>query len=349
MFDAPIVQVAVGLIVVFFVFSTLCSGLAELVNRALRLRAEFLLLGIRNLLNGSGSLQVGSLEPQVKKAAAEAQDLICQPGELADLLLKLPIVGTMGQQQDGNPIDKANMPSYLPARTFAAGMMDILVPNPAGATKIDEVIPQIERLPEPARSSILALAKGANQDVARFRLNIERWYDDQMDRVGGWYKRHVRVFIILFAAIFAVAFNVNVVTLAKSLYTNPDARQALVNQADALQQCPADQRDACTKTAADTVVRLGKSTLPLFWQPTSQECLVRDKDTDTTNDCNFFEARDMAGVWGIVLAVVGWLIAAGAFAMGGPFWFDVLGKFASLRGTGAKPPKAPDASADTST
>ena len=53
----------------------------------------------------------------------------------------------MGQQQDGNPIDKANMPSYLPARTFAAGMMDILVPNPAGATKIDEVIPQIERLP----------------------------------------------------------------------------------------------------------------------------------------------------------------------------------------------------------
>ena len=60
MFDAPIVQVAVGLIVVFFVFSTLCSGLAELVNRALRLRAEFLLLGIRNLLNGSGSLQVDS-------------------------------------------------------------------------------------------------------------------------------------------------------------------------------------------------------------------------------------------------------------------------------------------------
>ena len=32
MFDAPIVQVAVGLIVVFFVFSTLCSGLAELVE-----------------------------------------------------------------------------------------------------------------------------------------------------------------------------------------------------------------------------------------------------------------------------------------------------------------------------
>ena len=191
----------------------------------------------------------------------------------------------MGQQQDGNPVDKANMPSYLPARTFAAGhrwtSWSRTRPVP---TKIDEVIPQIERLPEPARSSILALAKGANQDVARFRLNIERWYDDQMDRVAGWYKRHVRVFIIVFAAIFAVAFNVNVVTLAQSLYTNPDARKALVVQGDALQSCPADQRDACNQAAIDTVVKLGKTSLPLFWQPTNIACLERARDAQAGNE-----------------------------------------------------------------
>lgn len=337
MFDAPIVQVAVGLIVVFFVFSTLCSGLAELINRALHLRADYLLRGIKSLLNGSGPVQMQVLDFQ---EAAEGAQRMCQPGELADLLLKLPIIGTLGQQADGDPIVKKNMPSYLPARTFAAGIMDILIPEQDGSTTFDQLITRIEQLPEPARSSLLAIAKNANQSVAQFRQNVARWYDDQMDRVAGWYKRRVRVFIMIFAAIFAIGFNVNIVTLAKSLYTNPDSRQALVAQSDALQQCPADQREQCTQDAAENVVRLGKSTLPLFWQPTRIECVTGAGTAGTAPDCGFFEARDMGSVWGWVLAIIGWLIAAGAFAMGGPFWFDVLGKLASLRGGGERPPKA---------
>jgi hypothetical protein len=364
MLDSPILQVVIGLFLVFFVFSTLCSGLAELINRWLRLRADYLLQGIRKLLDGAGKEQRQELQPIGRPGAAAQPEtngqegqplsppgtaalppppvqLLAEPGELADLVLKQSIVGTLGQQDDGDPVIKKYMPSYLPSRTFAAGLMGLLVPDASGDTTMPEVVGQIERLPEPARSSLLALAKTAEGNVTAFRLRVERWYDDQMDRVSGWYKRHIRRFVILFAIIFAVAFNVNTIALARTLYTDPAARAALVAQADIITNCPEGQEQQCQEQASNAVIELGKSTLPLFWQPTSTECALNDADTDAGNDCNWFEARELVG-WGIAIAIIGWAIAAGAFAMGGPFWFDLLNRLASLRGSGQPPPKAPD-------
>jgi hypothetical protein len=364
MLDSPILQVVIGLFLVFFVFSTLCSGLAELINRWLRLRAQYLLQGIQKLLDGTGKEQRQELQPIATSAApaappeADGQDpawnppgtaplppppvqLLAEPGLLADLVLKQSIVGTLGQQNDGDPVLKKYMPSYLPSRTFAAGLMGLLVPDSTGETTMPEVVGQIERLPEPARSSLLALAKTAEGNVTAFRLRVERWYDDQMDRVAGWYKRHIRRFVVIFAVVFAVAFNVNTIALARTLYTDPGARAALVAQADIITNCPEGQEQQCQEQASQAVIELGKSTLPLFWQPTSTECALAGADSDSGNDCNWFEERELAG-WGIAIAVIGWAIAAGAFAMGGPFWFDLLNRLASLRGSGEPPPKAPD-------
>jgi hypothetical protein len=274
--------------------------------------------------------------------------MLADPGQLADLVLRQSIIGTLGQQEDGNPVDKKNMPSYLPSRTFAAGLLGLLVPDATGQTTMPELVGQIERLPEPARSSLLALAKTAGDNIASFRVRVERWYDDQMDRVSGWYKRHIRRFVVLFAVIFAVAFNVNTIALARTLYTDPGSRAALVAQADIITNCPEGQEQQCQEQATDAVIELGKSSLPLFWQPTSTRCALAAADDDTGNDCGFLEEREMDG-WGLVIAVIGWAIAAGAFAMGGPFWFDLLNRLASLRGSGEPPPKAPEATTDPST
>ena len=48
--------------------------------------------------------------------------------------------------------------------------------------------------------------------------------------------------------------------------------------------------------------------------------------------------------------VLGWLITIAAVSLGAPFWFDLLGKVANLRGAGASvrrsEPDSPAASAD---
>lgn len=42
------------------------------------------------------------------------------------------------------------------------------------------------------------------------------------------------------------------------------------------------------------------------------------------------------------LKALGWIITAAALSLGAPFWFDTLGKLASLRKAGPPPPKAPE-------
>ena len=42
-------------------------------------------------------------------------------------------------------------------------------------------------------------------------------------------------------------------------------------------------------------------------------------------------------VLGIIKLIFGWLLSAGAIAMGAPFWFDLLGKFMNVRNAGKVP------------
>jgi hypothetical protein len=49
------------------------------------------------------------------------------------------------------------------------------------------------------------------------------------------------------------------------------------------------------------------------------------------------------GTW--YVALVGWLLTAIAVSLGAPFWFDLLGRVAQLRVTGAVPDASPSAPA----
>jgi hypothetical protein len=253
---------------------------------------------------------------------------------VADRLLRSPLIATFGQENDGDPLDKRVMPSYLPAETFASAIVDMVVPDENGRTSMDTVTAGIMGLPEPARSTLLALAKNARGSITAFRTSVGRWYDDNMTRVSGWYKRHATLILIGVAVVLTVACNVNSITLARGLYTNQDTRQALVNEADALSSCPSGQAARCQLQARNAVSQLGHTSLPLFWQTTNPAC------TTATAECGTLERVGLDTVGGWVIAIIGWLITVVALAMGGPFWFNLLNKIASLRATGDPPPKA---------
>jgi hypothetical protein len=48
--------------------------------------------------------------------------------------------------------------------------------------------------------------RGLTQENA-LQENIEKWFNDMMERVSGWYKRKVQFFIALFAFGLVVLFN----------------------------------------------------------------------------------------------------------------------------------------------
>jgi hypothetical protein len=163
---------------------------------------------------------------------------------------------------------------------------------------------------------------------------VARWYDDNMTRVSGWYKRHVTLFLVALAVVVTLACNINTITLARTLYTNQDARQALVNQANALTSCPPGQQARCANQTREAVSQLGQTSLPLFWQTTNPAC------TTPRAHCSTLERVGLDSASGWAIAIAGWLIAIVALAMGAPFWFNLLSKIASLRATGDPPPKA---------
>lgn len=86
--------------------------------------------------------------------------------------------------------------------------------------------------------AVLTLFEESAHDLEKLKQNVETWFDDAMDRVGGWYKRKTQLVHVLLAVGFAVALNVDAMLIAKSLLRDPALRQSIVAQAEKFAQQP---------------------------------------------------------------------------------------------------------------
>ena len=97
---------------------------------------------------------------------------------------------------------------------------------------VSNVRQMLDALPDDdLKTALLTLYQDANDDVEKFKENIEVWFNNAMDRVNGWYKRQSQLVISCLALVTAVAMNVDTILIFKHLQTYPAAREALVGQA----------------------------------------------------------------------------------------------------------------------
>ena len=147
--------------------------------------------------------------------------------------------------------------------------------------------------------------------IDKIREDVERSFDQVMDRCAGWYKRRTKKFLLLFAALLTLGLNVDSFHVADRLAKNDALRAAVVQEAGRATETPATPGQGAKEVAKqiDEVKELG---LPLGWGKGNQP-------TD---------------FWSWVGRVAGWLATVVALSLGAPFWFDVLGKFSRLRNAG---------------
>jgi hypothetical protein len=81
------------------------------------------------------------------------------------------------------------------------------------------------------RSHLASLLKDANNDLVKFRFQLEHWFDDTMDRATGWYKQKVQFVLLMIGLVMAVWFNANTIDIVKKLSVDTDARDKLVQMA----------------------------------------------------------------------------------------------------------------------
>ncbi|WLI87438.1 hypothetical protein Q4S45_11830 [Massilia sp. R2A-15] len=97
------------------------------------------------------------------------------------------------------------------------------------------------------RQTLLLLFDDAANDVEKFKQNIEVWFNNAMDRVGGWYKRRAQGVTFGISLLVVVLMNVDALLIVRYLDANSGVRNGLVAQAqafvDAKAKEPAAQKE----------------------------------------------------------------------------------------------------------
>jgi hypothetical protein len=309
-------DVAIGLFFLYFLLSIVCSTISETIAGALGWRAANLELAIRHLIQDPDKVAAFWRNPRIR---ALGEPVLPRKGILrrraSDSEEAVPTSG-----------DAVRKPSYLPARSVAITLLDTLAPEVARqARETDPSAPPsrdvIRQLREgvgsiendAVRTALFDVLDEGRTAVDDFRRGLEGRFDELMDRASGWYKRRAQRAVIAIAIAVTVVGNVDTIQVASGLWNDDALRASVVQQATAASEAPAATAGDDLDSLAEDVEDVGELGLPLGWG-----------DAGTPDS--------VLGWIGKVL--LGWPVTILALAMGAPFWFDVLGKFARLRGTG---------------
>jgi hypothetical protein len=332
MVTSPVIETAVGLLMVFYALALLCAGAVELIATWTKKRAKYLLRGLQDLVDADR--QVGSGPPvdprdwmHDARSEAHAYEVALAAGTGAPAPAAPPpaptvtVAAIMGHglvqpfKQTTATGRLTRNPSYLPSGVFSRVLVDLLDDPAADELSMATLRKRVAAaggLSAPLQQALGGLARAAGDDVAAFTREVEGWFDAQMDRITGSYKRWAKRWVLVVATVVVLVCGVDSIAIAKALYTQ-DAVLAAVTQTAPADLCPEGASpEQCSGNAIAFFSEIG---LPLGW---------------TAPDPGF-------GAWAIPLKVLGLLLSIGAAGLGAPFWYRVLDRVGAIRNTGNRP------------
>lgn len=373
MFDTAIVDTAIGMVFVFLLMSLIASVVQELLSTFMQLRAANLQRGLQSLFSGDSlwgqdlvnMVYNHGLVRGLYRDPAVDEKTRPKPTIIDNLrILMRRFVGVPRTQGQRSEMEAILLPAYIPSRTFALAMIDFL--NSAKKTGPEAMKSIADGLAahhwlyreNKAGQALFALANDAKGDLDAFQARLENWYNDAMDRVSGWYKRYTQRVLLYIGIILAVAFNVDSLRVARTLWVDRDVRQAMVSAAGsyvsrnpstpvtvvAMDPKPNDSlRQQIDSEVGEMNVTVGAfnqmastSLLPIGWQGSKGWLKSNLKTNFWPTVGHLFERK-----------LPGWLLTGMAISLGAPFWFDLLNKFMVVRSTIKPQEKSqPEASKD---
>ena len=323
MFDLPALDVVIGLVFLYIVLALVCTTVNEAISTAVGLRARFLQAGLLNLLSGSTATTAAGVETAKAFYGHPLVQGLIRPAHGPDPSLD-PTSATKWWR-------KPPYPSYVPSRMFVAAITDLAEGAERRLADVDEEEAKAARarmrraaaglerslasIPNTRLSeALLALYRSSGNDAVQFQHAAERWFDDSMERVSGWYKRRVHRILFVIATFVVVVLNADTLAAGRVFWRDDALRAAVVTKAEAAAE------GAVSDVELDAAVR--QLDVPLGWN-----LAFGDAPTEVPNDVLAWLAK-----------VAGLALTVGAVMLGAPFWFDLLSKVVRVRATGAPPP-----------
>ena len=205
------------------------------------------------------------------------------------------------------------LPSYIAPETLSTVLLEVLAKEKNGKPYVahsgDDARAMVGKISDghPLKEILGALVDNGEDAANALKGRLAGWFDEGMTRVAGWYKRQAKVFIFVIAAVVALATNASSIHIAEELWRNDALRAQIAAHAEiAAKEGNASRLEAGNWEKLEAFP-IGWSALPDSWLD-----------------------------W--LKSALGWLITTAAVSLGAPFWFDLLGKVADLRGSGGNAP-----------
>jgi hypothetical protein len=367
MLQNAVIDVAIGLILMYLMLSLLCTAVNEYIATKLSIRATTLRDTLQKLIDDpklrTYFYEHGLIASNSRASGTGLQSMLQVAANLfgASSLLKNQVTGSeapaaaagaaaggggavagAGAAANGGgaaagagaaaaPVasDEAEHPSYLASGTVALAIMGSLLKRTPGTADMNGLQAAIAALPADSKikDSLQATLLKAGDDIHKLEKGIATWFDDSMDRLSGAYKRKMKWIAMLIGLLVAIAFNADSFKVATTLWNDPDRRASTIAIATEI---------ASKKPVAST-------------QPDQEKLEAAVKDTEKMLrslpigwNCLAAPDGSIGQCWKnlslpTLVQFLGWILTALALSLGAPFWFDLLNKFINLRGAGVKP------------
>lgn len=424
MFNNVVLDIFIGLVFIFLLYSLLASAINEFIAMLFAYRQRMLEMGIEQMLDGKNysyywwnklaniffwfyhKVQVKDKSgPEIKEEGTilkvdrkdffKTCDINPQIEEVAlptirrSKLNKKAVLFAANitnhplyRRKSANSL-LYKKPAYLTSSAFSDILVDVLGnrksdinSNPVLMNDIKAFV-RNELENNPDLKSILNLyIEQANGDIQKFKLLIESWFDDTMNRVSGWYKRQALKVLFIIGFVLAISLNVSTIDIVHRLSVDKGLREAMTQSASAYvhQQNNESHTVAVSKVTSDSTKGSPDSTkdsldlavkkqlkqiqglydstiaplnsiMGLGWDYTKADTNINHW---YFNIPYYFTPHGLKKYYFKVRYVLnqtaehpkslfGFLITALAITMGAPFWFDLLNRFVNIRGGGNKP------------
>jgi hypothetical protein len=266
MFNNVALDVFIGLIFVFLLYSLLATIIQEIIATRFAIRAKVLEKAILRMLEDgkttgdipyldriNGVLHIFNLKSLMKGK------------KVAPWFYAHPLIKYLAED------NWYSKPAYISSANFSKVIMDLLKgfdeagnQNP-GALHDSIMAGVIHKLPinlndiaNPAIKNIQSslsetagntiainqntalfiksLWEDSGADIALFQQKLEQWFNDTMERATGWFKKYTRILLFCIGLAIAYFFNVDTLAIRRILTNNRTAREQMVSMAIASQE-----------------------------------------------------------------------------------------------------------------
>ena len=342
-------DIFIGLVLIYFLYSLLASIIVEMVSTWIGMRARMLRQGIDNLLNDKQSTPGYSVDfiKWLKDIfLVEPSDFKYSNG---GRFFKEPSIKYMAKPGDNFLLSTRNTkPAYISKENFTHTILNMVSQRSQGINEWDKIKFAIKHNAMALEPETLKMFQDwvarSNDSYGNFITNVERTYTEMMDRVNGWYKRKVQLFLSVIGFTLCFIMNVDTFQIVKILVDNPDVRKSTVEMAISTAQANQNLLDSSYPIAKREKINGQVSEVKSAYLSTLNSI---DKTKEILGTGWTFPSWAENKVFKLVYIICqahpltfkfwGIIITTLALSLGAQFWYDLLKKLVALRGAGVKP------------